>query len=117
MRAYVSLIDDALADILERVEQVTVPVTNANVDQISPGCAAHSRQAYYQLAMVCRGPAVGIVKAVERGNGVEAWRRLYRRYEPDAGPRLQNMMTRILNPGVFPEDTAGFEAALVAWES
>ena len=34
-------------------------------------------------------------------NGVEVWRRLFQRYEPDVGPRLQNIMTIILQLGVF----------------
>merc|ERR1712194_256400 len=81
-----------------------------------PGISPTSRQAYYQLAMTCKGTALGIVRAVERNNGVEAWRRLCQRYQPDAGPRMQQMMTRILTPGDFPDSVGGFEAALVAWE-
>merc|ERR1712194_778728 len=37
-------------------------------------------------------------------------------YQPVAGPRMQQMMTRILTPGDFPDSVGGFEAALVAWE-
>ena len=66
--------------------------------------------------MTCQGPALGIVKAVGRNNGVEVWRRLFQRYEPDAGPRVQNMMTRIPQPGHFLETRAGIESALVGWE-
>merc|ERR1712194_294863 len=81
------------------------------------GIGRWARQAYYQLAMTCRGTSLGLVKSVERNNGIEAWRRLFNRYEPDAGPRLQQMMARILQPGDFPDTSQGFKATLVAWES
>ena len=42
-------------------------------------------------------------RAVVRHNGIEAWQRLFPQFEPDAGPPMPNMMTRILQPGDFSE--------------
>ena len=117
MRAYLATIGDELATLLENVEGTTDPVSLAEVERSRPGTSGQLRQAYYQLAMSCSGPALGVIKAVEKNNGLEAWRRLHQRYEPEGGARLQNMMTRILNPGQLPEAPQEFEAALVAWES
>ena len=116
MRSYLSLIDAELAEVLEKAETITSVITLADLEQARPAVVVHVRHAYYQLAMTCKGPALGIIRAVERNNGVEAWRRLHKRFEPDGGPRLQNMMTRILQPGDFPDTATGFETALVAWE-
>ena len=97
MRAYLATVGDELSTLLERVEGTTTPVTVAELERNVPGITSQLRQSYYQLAMTCTGPALGVIKAVEKNNGLEAWRRLHQRYEPDGGARLQNMMTRILN--------------------
>ena len=117
MRAYLSVIGDDVASLLERVETVKEQVTVAQLEANRPGCTNAVRQVYFQLAMTCRGPALAVVKGVERNNGIEVWRKLFERYEPDLGPRLQTMMARILSPGTFPEETSGFEAALTTWEA
>ena len=70
------------------------------------------RRAHHQLAMTCTGPALGIAKAVERNHGVEVWRRLIQRDAPDAGPCLQNMMTRILQ-----SRTSGKLQVAIGWKN
>ena len=117
MRAYLSVIGEDVATMLERVETIKRQVTIAELEQHTPGVTNSVRQVYYQLAMTCRGAALAVVKSVERNNGIEVWRKLFERYEPEMGPRLQTMMTRILNPGTFPEEPSGFEAALTTWEA
>ena len=66
--------------------------------------------------MTCKGPALGIVEAIHRDNGVEVRRRLTHKYKPDAGPRLQNLIARFSQPGDCPETFTGFEQALVIEE-
>ena len=102
MKAYLSMMGEDLARALDDIETVNTVISSAILEARVPGISPLSRQTYYQLAMTCKGTALGIVKAVERNNGVEAWRRLCQRYQPDAGPRMQQMMTRILTPGDFP---------------
>ena len=102
MRAYLSTIGDILADMLDRVEGRPEPVTLVDLEAHRPGVTAVARQAYYQLAMVTTASALGVIKAVEKNNGVEAWIRLYARYEPEGDPRMHNMMIRILNTGDDP---------------
>ena len=94
MRAEVSVMSDDLACVLERAGSLTTTVTIETLEQASLGITTYVGQAHYHLAITCKGPALGIVKAVERNDGVEM-------YEPDAGPRLHNMMTRIHQLGDF----------------
>ena len=44
------------------------------LEQARLGITTYVRQACYQLAMTSNGPALGIVKDVERNNGFEVWR-------------------------------------------
>ena len=66
--------------------------------------------------MSTKGTALNIVKAAEEHNGVEAWLRLLRRYDVEVGQRARGLLQKIINPGTFPEDLAGFEGALLTWE-
>ena len=61
-----------------------------------------------KLASASSAPSHGDTPAVPRQCHM-----CFHRYEPDAGPRLQNMMTRILHVGDFLEFLAGL---LVGWE-
>ena len=50
-----------------------------------------ARQLFFMLAMMTKGPALAIVRQAEISgggpNGLEAWRLLVRRYEPQAATR------------------------------
>ena len=72
------------------------------------------------LAMMTKGPALATVRQAEISggcpNGLEAWRLLVRRYEPEAATRTLGLLQQILNPAPFPENVTGFEEALSKWE-
>ena len=57
-----------------------------------------ARLVYNVLAQVCTGRALSVVRNVERGNGLECWRRLVREYEPASGARWSAMLAGILSP-------------------
>ena len=116
MRTYLSVMNDDLARVLEGAESLTTTVTIEMLERACPDITTYVRQAHHQLAVTCKGRAFGKVKAVERNNAVEVWRCRFQRCEADAGPRLQNMMTRALQPGHTLESPAGFESALVGWD-
>ena len=71
------------------------------------------------LAVMTKGPALAIVRQAEISgggpNGLEAWRLLVRRYEPEASTRTLGLQ-QILNPVPFPDNVTGFEEALSKWE-
>ena len=84
MCAYFSVMRDDVAHVLERARLLTTVVT---IEMLELG------------RTTCQGPALRVVKAVERDNGVEVLARSLQRYEPYADPRLQNMIIKILPPG------------------
>ena len=78
-----------------------------------------ARQLFFMLAMMTKGPAFAIVRQAEISggpNGLEAWRLLVRRYEPEAATWTLGPLEQILNPAPFPENVTGFEEALSKWE-
>ena len=83
-RDSVSCMTIHMVRVLERAESSTTTVTIEMLEHARPGSTTYIRHAHYQLAMTCKGPALGIVKTVERHNGVEVWPRLFQRSEPDA---------------------------------
>ena len=107
---------DDIAVLIEEAEVGTDVITLADLRTRIPAALPLVRQMYYILAMSTKNAALSTVKAVEAKNGLEAWRRLTRRYEPDSAVRHLTLMKRIMNPGPFPTDPAGFEEALTNWE-
>ena len=72
MSAQLSVLSEDLARVLERVaESPTTVVTIEMLELARPGITASARQAHDQTALTSKRPAVGIVKAVDRNNGVE----------------------------------------------
>lgn len=55
-------------------------------------------QFYAVLQSLCDKEAFTIIRSAGRGNGVEAWRKLVRRYDPTTGGRRRLMLRHILNP-------------------
>ena len=60
---------------------------------------AKSEQLYAALEQLTEGEPFDIVGGVTPGNGLEAWRRLMRRFDPSTGSRKRTLLRHILNPG------------------
>ena len=117
MRAYGAAIDAAFPGAMEVASRATAPVLVTTLGVPEQNVA---RQLFFMLAMMTKGPALAIVRQAEisgRGpNGLEAWRLLVRRYEPEASTRTLGLLQQILNPVPFPDNVTGFEEALSKWE-
>mgnify|MGYP002810041704 CR=1 FL=1 len=81
------------------------------------------RQLYYMLVMSTEGDANLIVKTVEKGKGVEAWRRLCWEFEPSSGMRqtavLQGLLRRDFGRdglGSLTLEVQRFEHDVLKWE-
>ena len=117
MRAYGAAIDAAFPGAMEVASRATAPVlvTTHGVPEQNV-----ARQLFFMLAMMTKGPALAIVRQAEISgggpNGLEAWRLLVRRYEPEASTRTLGLLQQILNPVPFPDNVTGFEEALSKWE-
>ena len=106
MRAYGAAIDAAFPVAMEAASRAVAPVLVT--------------QLFFMLAMMTKGPALAIVRQAEISgggpNGLEAWRLLVRRYEPEAATKTLGLLQQILNPVPFPDNVTGFEEALSKWE-
>ena len=56
-------------------------------------------QVYVALAELLEGEALDIVQNTTRGTGLEAWRKLLRRFDPQTVGRTRASLSRIINPG------------------
>ena len=88
MRAYGAAIDAAFPGAMEVASRATAPVLVTTLGGPEQNVA---RQLFFMLAMMTKGPALAIVRQAEISgggpNGLEAWRLLVRRYEPEASTR------------------------------
>ena len=57
-----------------------------------------SAQAHCVLLLTCRGKALQVVQRVPRGFGFEAWRLLYKEFEPRPPVKSQGMCQALLSP-------------------
>ena len=71
-------------------------------------------QIYTALTQLCEGESLDIVKNVGSKSGLEAWRKLTRRYDPTTVNRRRNLMSSILSPGSFKVNE--LLAAIERWE-
>ena len=112
-KAFVDTVNQSLADHIDAVE--------ANVDREVPLSSLNevatdnARKMFCALTML-QGPALILLKKVERGNGFEAWRLLVERHDRANASRLHHMLQSIMRPKAFLHDAAGFEVALNEWE-
>ncbi len=83
-----------MAAAMARAERSAVPMLVANMD---PPEEEISRQLGYWLIQACKGQALDIVLRAGRLEGLEAWRQLYRRYEPQATGRSASRLAFLLS--------------------
>lgn len=57
-----------------------------------------SSQVYSALQNLLEGEPFMIIRNCEKNNGLEAWRRLNRRYDPSTGAKKSSLLRHILNP-------------------
>ena len=71
-------------------------------------------QLHTALQQLTSGEPFDLTQNVEKGNGLECWRKLARRYDPSTGGRKRNLLKQVLSPGRCKmEELAG---ALERWE-
>jgi hypothetical protein len=58
-----------------------------------------SAQIYSVLQNLLEGEPFMILRNTEKANGLEAWRRINRRYDPSTGAKKSALLRHILNPG------------------
>ena len=67
-----------------------------------------ANQVYVALISLTDDESNDIVTGAGHGNGLEAWRKLHRRWDPSSGSRKRNLLSAILDPGMSKiEELAG----------
>ena len=66
--------------------------------------------------MNVRGPALAVIRGITDMNKALAWWALITRYAPNTAPRVQSLMSVILNVKTFPSELTACEIALDEWQ-
>ena len=111
-----------IAQALEWAEEQTAPIDSVDVaaafgdpddHDFIPGLADKQQQLFMVLQQLCEKEAFDLVTNCGKSQGLEAWRKLNRRYDPSTGGRKRTLLKHILSPTrVKFEDLSG---ALEKW--
>ena len=83
----------------DQPEQIT-EFTSREAIRLNPAAEAIQREIYKALAQLVEGEALGILRNCIRAEfkGLEAWRRLIRRFDPHSVGRQRTIMSRVPLP-------------------
>ena len=96
-RSYISMLTKDAEKKLEFCE-MTQDVASLALLKIGEVDATMTRTLYHVLVSSLDGKALAVIRGVERGNGLLAWRALCTEYEPRSGTRLAAMLCGLLSP-------------------
>ena len=85
-------------DTLDWAAQQDTPILNVDDVEAGPDSVEINSQVYVALAELLEGEALDIVQNTTRGAGLEAWRKLVRRFDPQTVGRKRTLLSRIINP-------------------
>ena len=98
VRGYFGKFDRTAAWMLQQVEtSVGDPIITDNTVMTSVE-KRFSAQAYCVLVLTCRSKALQVVQQVPRGFGFQAWRQLFKEFEPHPPVKSQEMCQALLSP-------------------
>ncbi|CAK0860922.1 unnamed protein product [Prorocentrum cordatum] len=86
------------------------PHSEGEIDHIDEMVA----QLHTAIQQLVTGEPFDITQNVDKGNGLECWRRLARRFDPSTGGRKRNLLKQVLSPGRCKLDELA--GALERWE-
>ena len=125
MEAFVQSVHEDLDAPMTWAEEETVPISDAAIaaafgeinltEHTVPELHAKNQQLYAVLQTICEKEAFIIVRAAGKSNGLEAWRRLCKRYDPSIGGRRGALLGNVLNPSRV-NKIEEFSAAVESWE-
>ena len=84
---------------LDWAAQQETPILMIDDEEAGPDTGEVDSQVYVALAELLEGEAPDIVQNTTRGAGLEAWRKLVRRFDPQTVGRKRTLLSRIINPG------------------
>ena len=75
-----------------------------------------AKKLFHVSVMNVRGAALAVIRRIPDMNGAFAWRALIKRNAPNTAPRVQSLMSAILNVKTFPSELTACEIALDDWQ-
>ena len=125
VESFVASIFPDMQDVLDWCDDVDVELTPTiiedNFGAANPsqktieGISEISTELYAVLQSLCEKEAFTIVRSAGKGNGLEAWRKLIKRYDPTTGGRRRAMLRSILTPNKCAR-IEDLYSALETWE-
>ena len=110
VRSYVSQRAVHVPALLAGAEDMTNPdmsMARIKATLTDDGVAA-AQKLFHVLVMNVRGPALAVIRGITDMNAALAWRALIIRYAPNTAPRVQSLMSAILNVKPFPSDLTAY---------
>ena len=101
-------------DTLDWAAQQDTPILNVDDVEAGPDSVEINPKVYVALAELLQGEALDIVQNTTRGAGLEAWRKLVRRFDPQTVGRKRTLLSRIINPGTV--NVHELSRAIEQWE-
>ena len=83
--------------------------------ELSKELEQRSAELYDILCQFCSGEALMVVRSVEDMEGIKAWQRLHKKYNPKTMARGVRMLTEVIGPPKITELT-NFETSVTMWE-
>lgn len=112
-RAYAANLKEDLGEALDKIEDNNLE--EQDYDLMDDRMRENARQVYFSLTMLLSGTPLGIVKKTKRSNGLEAYRMLSKRYNPQSKGRNLARLWNILN-AKFGDKKHEFMDKLTSWE-
>lgn len=106
---FVGAVNQDLAACIEQAGNRSETILLASLGEKEKG---YARTIWYMLTLLLTDKAEDFLDNVEKGNGLEAWRRLVTEFAPKTKGRYQAMLTEILNTHF----TQAIHAELESWE-
>ena len=119
MKSYVSFLSTHVPALLTGAENPAaspdMSIATIRATLTEDGVTA-AKKLFHVLVMNVRGPALAVIRGITDMNGALAWRALITRYAPNTAPRVQSLMSAILNAKTFPSELTAYEIALDEWQ-
>ena len=125
LEAFVESVHDDFGKAMAWAEDETDPISTSSMSaefgdvnpaqETIPDLEAKDAQLYAVLQTLCEKEAFTLVRSSGKGKGLEAWRRLCKRYDPSTGGRRRALLRSVLSPNRCGK-VEELSAAVEIWE-
>ena len=102
--------------LLEWAEGTNNSIDEEDIDIFKANGSHLSHEFYHQLVLIVSGDALEIVRNTSMENGLEAWRKLHKRYNPSNPTRALQLLREAIHPQQ-PKGLEEVEGCIDRWET